>query len=94
MAKKDESIDEQQVKEWIERGVKKLEHMDCGNKKGVKHHASCSGAAGTVWFLGFVGGAVYFIGQASSFMEGTIGVLKALVWPAYLVYYLFEYLGL
>jgi hypothetical protein len=45
-----------------------------------------SGAAGAVYGLGFIGAAIYFIGQASTFMTGVIGFLKALVWPAFLVY--------
>lgn len=53
-----------------------------------------SGAAGAVYGLGFIGAAIYFIGQAATFMEGVIGFLKALVWPAYLVYEAFKHLGL
>ena len=45
-----------------------------------------SGAAGAVYGLGLIGAAIYFIGQASTFMTGVIGFLKALVWPAFLVY--------
>lgn len=47
---------------------------------------------GAVYGLGFVGAAVYFIHQASSFMTGVIGILKAVVWPAMLVYKALELL--
>jgi len=85
------TIKEDDVKRWIEDGVKKLEDIDCGDKKGYKKHAG-SGAAGTIWFLGFIGALVYFIQQADSFGAGIIGFLKALVWPAFLIYNLLDFL--
>ncbi len=48
--------------------------------------------SGAVYGLGFIGAAVYFIGHAASFWGGVLGFLKALVWPAFLVYKLFEFL--
>ena len=53
-----------------------------------------SGAAGAVYGLGFIGAAIYFISQAVTFWAGIIGFLKALVWPAFLVYEALKYLGL
>ena len=41
----------------------------------------------------FVGAAVYFISQSTGFMMGVLGVLKAIVWPAFLVFEAFKYLG-
>ncbi|MFA5207723.1 MAG: hypothetical protein WC428_03610 [Candidatus Paceibacterota bacterium] len=46
-----------------------------------------------VYGLGFIGAAVYFIGTATTFSMGVIGFLKALVWPAFLVYYAFQILA-
>lgn len=45
-------------------------------------------AAGTsaVYGLGVIGAAIYFIGKATSFWFGVLGLLKALVWPSFLVY--------
>ncbi|MFC1649171.1 hypothetical protein ACFL2C_00470 [Patescibacteria group bacterium] len=91
MAKKKETIDEKKIEAKIEEWAQKLENMDCGEKKSKKQHV-CSGAAGTIWFLGFVGAAVYFIQMADSFGSGVIGVIKALVWPAFVVYSLLEFL--
>jgi hypothetical protein len=42
--------------------------------------------------LGFIGAAIYFIQHATGFWMGVLGLLKALVWPAFLVYKLLEYL--
>ena len=39
-----------------------------------------------VYGFGFIGAAVYFIGHATSFWMGVLGILKAMVWPALLVY--------
>lgn len=45
-----------------------------------------SGPAGAVYGLGLIGAAVYYIGHAAGFWLGVLGFLKALVWPALLVY--------
>ena len=50
-----------------------------------------NGASGAVYGLGFIGAAFYFIQNAPTFWAGAIGVGKALVWPAILIY---ETLGL
>lgn len=50
--------------------------------------------SGAVYGLGFIGAAIYFISQASTFWEGVLGFLKALVWPAFLVYEALKTLGL
>ena len=45
------------------------------------------GAAwGGAYFLGFIGAAVYYIQESSTFWGGVVGFLKAIVWPAFLVY--------
>lgn len=46
------------------------------------HTKSTSG----FYFLGFLGAAIYFISHANGFWDGVLGFLKALVWPAFLVY--------
>jgi hypothetical protein len=51
------------------------------------------GASGAVYGLGLIGAAIYFIGQATSFWPGILGLLKAFVWPAFLVYETLKFLG-
>jgi hypothetical protein len=46
----------------------------------------CKGQNGAVYFLGFIGAAVFYIQNAEGFWAGAVGILKALVWPAFLVY--------
>lgn len=53
--------------------------------------SSHSGSA--VYGLGFIGAAIYFITHAASFGAGVLGVVKAIFWPAYLVYKALEYFG-
>jgi hypothetical protein len=47
-------------------------------------------AGGGIYGLGFIGAAIYFIGHAATFWLGVLGFLKALVWPAFLVWGLFN----
>ncbi len=51
-----------------------------------KKTGSDGGGAGAVYGLAFIGAAVYYIQTAAGFWEGALGVLKALVWPAFLIY--------
>ena len=51
-----------------------------------------SGIAGAAYFMGFVAAAVYFIQNATTFWTGFLGFLKAIVWPGFLVYYLFDFI--
>jgi len=52
-----------------------------------------NGTSGAIYGLGFIGALIYYISTATSFWGGVIGVLKALVWPAFLVYELLKFLG-
>jgi hypothetical protein len=49
-------------------------------------------ATGGAYFLGMVGIAVYYLQHAATFWDGVWGLLKALVWPAFLVYQLASFL--
>jgi hypothetical protein len=50
-------------------------------------------AASAVYGLGLIGAAIYFISTATGFWIGVLGFLKAIVWPVFLVYEAFKYLG-
>ena len=50
-----------------------------------RHQANASG--GAVYGLGMIGAAIYFISHATTFWLGVIGFLKAIVWPAIMVYH-------
>jgi hypothetical protein len=51
-----------------------------------------SGCSGAFYFLGFIGAVIYFISTSTGFWNGVLGVLKSLVWPAFMVFELFKYL--
>ncbi len=54
--------------------------------------SSASAGASAVYCLGFIGAVIYFIQTATGFWMGVLGFLKALVWPAFLVYELLVFL--
>jgi len=72
----------------MKRKMKRGKKMDW--KSSCNSHHTCSGVYG----VGFVGALVYYISTASGFWMGVLGVLKALVWPAFLVFELMKYLGM
>ena len=45
-----------------------------------------------IYGLAFIGALIYFIQHATSFWLGCLGLLKAIVWPAILIYKLLEFL--
>jgi len=51
----------------------------------------CKG--GAIYGLGFIGAAIYYISHATGFWNGVLGLLKAMVWPAFLVYEALRFLG-
>jgi hypothetical protein len=51
------------------------------------------GGAGCGYGLGVIGAAIYYISVSNGFWMGVLGVLKALVWPAFLVFELLRFLG-
>ncbi len=53
-----------------------------------------SGHQNAFYFFGFVGAAVYYISAATTFWTGVLGFLKAIVWPAFLVYEALKYLAM
>jgi len=51
-----------------------------------------SGIAGAAYFMAFICAVVYYIQQATSFGIEVLGFLKALVWPAFLIYNVLEFI--
>lgn len=47
-----------------------------------------------IYGLGVIGALIYFIQSAASFWEGILGIVKAIFWPAVLVYKVLELLKL
>jgi hypothetical protein len=49
---------------------------------------------GGIYGLAFIGAAVYYIQHATSFWNGLLGVIKAMFWPAFIIYKVLEMLGM
>ena len=69
---------------------KKLEKRNESKRKYDHHHA---GNGACIYGTGFIGAIVYYTSTASGFWIGVLGFLKALVWPAFLVYEALKFLG-
>lgn len=52
----------------------------------MKDNMQSNASGGAVYGLGLIGAAVYYISVATGFWMGVLGFLKAIVWPAFLVY--------
>jgi hypothetical protein len=65
--------------------------QECQDRKHYNRHGGGSGMVGGAYFMAFIGAAVYYVMQATTFWTGVLGILKALVWPAMLIFRLFEY---
>jgi hypothetical protein len=52
--------------------------------------SASSSSGNAVYALGLIGAYVWFWKQADGLGEHTVAVLKALVWPAFLVYEAFQ----
>jgi len=62
-------------------------------KRGKHDKCKCAGpCGGAIYFFGLIGAAIYYIQTAPSFWMGVLGILKAIVWPAFLVYELLKFL--
>lgn len=59
----------------------------------MKQEINQGATSGAVYGLGLIGAAIYFISQATTFWLGVLGFLKALVWPAFMVYEALKFLG-
>jgi hypothetical protein len=59
----------------------------------MKNKIKCEGAMSAVYGLGFVGAAIYYITTATSFGTGAVGVIKAILWPGFLVFEILKFLG-
>lgn len=68
---------------------KKMAEDCCCESSHWKSRSKCGGVYG----LGFIGAVIYYISTATGFWMGVLGILKALVWPAFLVYSLLKSVG-
>jgi hypothetical protein len=72
--------------DWDEKWDKKWRH------KKWHHRRRGPGAGGFVFFAAFIGVAVYYVQQVHGFWPIILAILKAIVWPAFLLYHVFSML--
>jgi hypothetical protein len=65
----------------------------CWSSWGMKKHMGGHGGGGALYGLGFIGALVYYLTTAPSLLAGVIGVVKAILWPAFLVYGVLKFIG-
>lgn len=66
----------------LKKKIKKKVKKNIGN---VNVEVSKS-SGGFIYFLGFLGAAIFYVSTAPDFWAGALGLLKAALWPAFLVY--------
>jgi hypothetical protein len=50
------------------------------------------GVSSGIYGMAFIGALVYYISHALTFWAGVLGFIKAIFWPAFLIYNLLEFL--
>jgi hypothetical protein len=61
-----------ETKNWCESTCRHIPSRGCGGY--------------AIYGLGFLGALVYYLTTATSLWEGFLGIIKAVLWPAFLVY--------
>lgn len=55
---------------------------------------NCNASGGAVYGLGLIGALIYFLQHAQTLGQGLVGTIKAILWPAFFVFKVFEFLKL
>lgn len=55
----------------------------------TKYGGGCGGA---IYGIGLIGALVYFLQRSPTFLDGVLGIIKAIGWPALVVYKVLEML--
>ena len=64
------------------------------NNNDRRNRRGPGGSGGDVVYgLGLIGALVFYVQQADGFWQGVLGILKAVVWPAFLVYELLKFVA-
>jgi len=66
----------------------------CGSGSRRTNNRGGAAAGGGAYGLAFIGALIYFIQNATGFVDGLYGVLKAILWPAFLIYRMLDFLNM
>jgi len=70
------------------------EMKECCSKGKCMPYSAKGQFGGGIYGLAFIGALIYFLQNATTFWMGVLGVLKAMVWPAMLVYNALKFLNI
>ena len=70
------------------------EETETKKEKRWKNTVKVKNSSGGIYGFGLIGAAVYYLVHAASFWIGVIGIIKAIFWPAILIYKVFDLLHL
>jgi hypothetical protein len=59
-----------------------------------KKNFHCGTSGGAVYGIGLIGALVYYLQTATNLQAGVVGILKAIVWPGFLIYHALKFLNL
>ena len=59
----------------------------------MKKKFECNNCGGCAYILGIIGAAIYYVSTTVGFWAGVVGLLKSLVWPAFLVFEVLKFVG-
>jgi hypothetical protein len=62
-------------------------------KEKVCGHGSCAHCGGAVYGLGLIGALFYYLSTATGFGPVVMGIIKAILWPAFLVFNVLKFIG-
>ena len=82
-----------EVRRELRKNLSKKDMKDL-HKFKCKMKESMHGSGSAVYCLGFIGALIYYITTATSIWAAILGVFKALLWPAFLVYELLKFLAM
>jgi hypothetical protein len=77
---------------WASWGIKY--GLKYRNEWNNKEHVRGHGLGSAVYGLGFIGALVYYVTAAPNVWVAILGIFKAIVWPAFLVYGALKFLGM
>lgn len=69
-----------------------FDDTEAGHKHERRRGMKDKNILGSIYGMAFIGAAVYFIQHSTTFWEGVLGFIKALFWPAVLMYKLLDFL--
>ncbi len=52
------------------------------------------GSCGAIYGMAVIGAAVYYVQHAATFWAGVLGIVKAIFWPAVVIYHVLGYMKL